>query len=132
MKKRNYCLLSSLLLFFLLNIATQAQNDPKHLSVQQATQWLASEKNVVVLDVRTPNEFRAGHLKNAVNVDYTAPDFEQQLAKLDRAKPYLLHCAVGGRSTKSLSVLQKLGFRDIRHLDGGLQAWQNAKLPVVK
>lgn len=119
-------------LLLLLNIATQAQNDPKHLSAQQATQWLASEKNVVVLDVRTPAEFQAGHLKNAVNIDYTAPDFEQQLAKLDRTKPYLVHCAVGGRSTRSLPVLQKLGFRDVRHLDGGIQAWQNARLPVVK
>jgi rhodanese-related sulfurtransferase len=113
------------------SVLTQAQTDSKHLLAQQAAQWLKTDKNVVVLDVRTPAEFRTGHLKNAVNVDYTAPDFEQQLAKLDKAKPYLLHCAVGGRSTKALPVLQKLGFRDVRHLDGGLQAWQSAKLPVV-
>jgi rhodanese-related sulfurtransferase len=77
-------------------------------------------------------EFRTGHLKNAVNIDYTAPDFEQLVGKLDRTKRYLLHCAVGGRSTKALRVLQTLGFKDVRHLDGGLQAWQQANLPVVK
>jgi rhodanese-related sulfurtransferase len=113
------------------SVLGQAQTDSKHLLAQQAAQWLKTDKNVVVLDVRTPAEFRTGHLKNAVNVDYTAPDFEQQLARLDKAKPYLLHCAVGGRSTKALPVLQKLGFRDVRHLNGGLQAWQSAKLPVV-
>ncbi|GAB3639911.1 rhodanese-like domain-containing protein [Spirosoma arcticum] len=114
-----------------VSLLAQAQTDSRHLPAQQAAQWLKTDKNVVVLDVRTPAEFRTGHLKNAVNIDYTAPDFEQQLAKLDKAKPYLLHCAVGGRSTKALPVLQKLGFRDVRHLDGGLQAWQSAKLPVV-
>lgn len=117
---------------FLVSFATQAQTDPKHLLPQQAAQWLEADKKVVVLDVRTPTEFRTGHLRNAVNVDYRAPDFEQQVAKLDRSTPYLLHCAVGGRSTKALTVLQRLGFRDVRHLDGGIQAWQNAKLPVMK
>lgn len=130
MKNYKHFIFSVLLL--LISWGTQAQTGPKHLYAQQAAQWLESDKNVVVLDVRTPDEFRSGHLKNAVNVDYTAPDFEQQLAKLDRLKPYLLHCAGGGRSTKALPVLQKLGFEDVRHLDGGIQAWQNAKLPVVK
>ena len=129
MKNYKRLIFSTLLLS--VSLVTRAQTGPKHLYPQQAAQWLESDKNVVVLDVRTPNEFRTGHLKNAVNVDYTSPDFEQQLAKLDKAKPYLLHCAVGGRSTKTLPVLQ-LGFRDVRHLDGGIQAWQNAKLPVVK
>lgn len=130
MKNYRYWLIGVSL--FWANPAAWAQIQPKHLQPQQAAQWLASDKNVVILDLRTPNEFRAGHLKNAVNVDYNAPNFEQQVTQLDRAKPYLLHCALGGRSTKALLVLQKLGFRDVRHLDGGFQAWQNAKLPVVR
>lgn len=128
----NYKLLLVSALLLPISLITQAQTGPKHLQPQQAAQWLESDKSVVVLDVRTADEFRTVHLKNAVNVDYTAPDFEQQLAKLDRSKPYLLHCALGGRSTKALPVLQNLGFKDVRHLDGGIQAWQNAKLPVVK
>lgn len=119
-------------LFVFASLIIQVQTDPKHLSAQQAAQWLTGNKTVVVLDVRTPSEFRTGHLPNAVNVDYTAPDFDQQVAKLTKATPYLLHCAVGGRSTKALAVLQKLAFRDVRHLDGGIRAWQQAKLPVIK
>jgi rhodanese-related sulfurtransferase len=114
------------------SFSAPGQTEPKHLQAAQAAQWIETNKGVIVLDVRTPNEFRTGHLKNAVNIDYTAPDFEQQVSKLDRAKPYLLHCAVGGRSTKALQVLQTLGFKDVRHLDGGLQAWQRANLPLVK
>ena len=130
MKNYKHCLIGTFL--FWVNLAAWAQIQPKHLQPQQALQWLASDKNVMILDVRTPAEFRSGHLKNAINIDYLAPDFEQQVAKLDRRKPYLLHCAVGGRSTKALAIFQKLAFQDVRHLDGGLQAWQMAKLPVVK
>lgn len=116
----------------LASFVAHGQTEPKNLQPTQAAQWLDKDKGVVVLDVRTSAEFRTGHLKNAVNIDYTAPDFEQLVGKLDRTKRYLLHCAVGGRSTKALRVLQTLGFKDVRHLDGGLQAWQQANLPVVK
>lgn len=129
MIKINAFVISSLLI--VNSFVTPAQTGPKNLRPQQAAQWLEADKQIVVLDVRTPAEFQAGHLKNAVNINYNAPDFEQQLAKLDKTKPYLVHCAVGGRSTKSLPVFKKLGFREVRHLDGGIQAWQRAQLPVV-
>jgi rhodanese-related sulfurtransferase len=109
-----------------------AQTAVNNLSAQQAAQLIRTTKDLVVLDVRTPAEFQSGHVTNAVNVDYKAPDFEQQLTRLDKTKPYLVHCAVGGRSTKTLPLLQKLGFKNIHHLDGGLQAWQQAGLPLIK
>ena len=87
---------------------------------------------VTVLDLRTPGEFGQGHIANARLVDFTAPDFAQQLAALDRSKPYLVHCASGGRSTKSLPVFEKLGVQSITHLDGGLMAWREAGKPVEK
>lgn len=117
-----------LLLSGLTALAQQTNN----LNAQQAAEFLQMNRNAVILDVRTPAEFQAGHLKNAVNINYNAPDFEQQLARLDKSKPYMVHCAAGGRSTKSLSAFQKLGFQNVRHLDGGLRAWQQAGLPVVK
>ncbi len=130
MKTLKYLFVS--LLLTPIGFAMPRQTNPAHLTAQQAAQWIRTDKNVVVLDVRTPAEYQTGHLKNAVNIDYTAPDFAQHIAQLNPSKPYLLHCAVGGRSTKALGVLQKMKFRDVRHLDGGLQAWQTAGLPVVK
>lgn len=109
-----------------------SQDGPKNLNPQQAAQLLKESPGVVVLDVRTPAEFSAGHIKGAVNVDYNSPTFQQQVARLDKTKPYLVHCAVGGRSTQSLPILQKLGFTNVRHLDGGVKAWQQAGLPLVK
>ncbi len=118
--------------FSLFSTLSMAQTGIQNLSAQEAGQLARTSKDLVVLDVRTPAEFQSGHIKNALNVDYKAPDFEQQLAKLDKTKPYLVHCAVGGRSTKTLPLLQKLGFKNVRHLDGGIQSWQQAGLPLIK
>ena len=115
----------------LLSLAGFAQA-PTHLTAQQAVKFLKDNPKAIVLDVRTPAEFETGHLVNAVNLDYKSPDFAQQVAKLDPSKTYLVHCAVGGRSTQTLPVLEKLGFRHVQHLDGGIQAWQGAGFPVTK
>lgn len=93
---------------------------------------LIKEGNVIVLDVRTADEYAEGHIAGAKNIDFTENDFEQKAGALDRKKPYLVHCAVGGRSTSSLEVFKKLGFQSIYHLDGGFKAWQKAGNPVEK
>jgi phage shock protein E len=102
-----------------------------HADAEEAAK-LVAEKKVAVLDVRTPREFAAGHIAGAELVDYSAPDFEKRLNALDKSKTWLVHCAAGGRSTKSLKSLQKLKFQSIVHLDGGLNAWLKAGKPVEK
>lgn len=92
----------------------------------------AEKKDFVVLDVRTPEEFKEGHVKGAVNIDFIDKGFPDQLAKLDRSKTYLVHCQAGGRSTKALEVFKKLGFKTVIHMDGGMNGWQDEKLPVEK
>ncbi len=91
---------------------------------------LIAKGDVVVLDVRTPQEYQSGHVAGARNVDFKAPDFEARLAALDRTQTYLVHCASGRRSTASLATFEKLNFTSIVHLDGGMQAWQSAGEPV--
>ena len=102
-----------------------------HADAKEAAK-LVTKNEVIVLDVRTPGEFSAGHIGGAKNIDYLAGDFADRLAKLDREKTYLVHCAVGGRSTKALPRFSKLGFKRIVHLDGGFKAWQAAGNPVEK
>jgi len=82
----------------------------KHVDASGA-QRLLEERKVVVLDVRTPAEYAAGHIAGATNIDFRASDFEQKVAGLDKAQPYLVHCAAGGRSTQSLAVFDRLGFK---------------------
>ena len=109
----------------------------KHVEAAAAKELLdvAAEKKdgkTVVLDVRTPEEFKDGHLAGAVNIDFMARDFPDQVAKLDKTKTFVVHCQSGRRSKKSLETFQKLGFKSIVHLDNGFSGWQKAGLPVEK
>ncbi|TSA41407.1 MAG: rhodanese-like domain-containing protein [Verrucomicrobiales bacterium] len=109
--------------------ANATDTNVTHVNAEQA-QKLVAEKKIVVVDLRTPEEFRAGHIKGATNINFRAADFEKALAALDKNQTYLLHCASGGRSTQALPEFQKQEFKSLYHLDGGLKAWQKAKLPV--
>lgn len=93
---------------------------------------LVETGSVVVLDVRTPQEYAAAHIRGAQLVDFRAPDFVERLSKLDRDRTYLVHCASGGRSTQSLATFRELGFTRVVHLDGGFNAWKAAGNPVEK
>ena len=105
--------------------------EPAHVDGKGATA-MVQEKKVTVLDVRSPEEYAEGHIDQAVNLDFLDDSFESKVAKLDKAKPYLVHCAGGGRSTNSLEVFKKLGFTNITHLDGGLKAYTKAGGAVTK
>jgi rhodanese-related sulfurtransferase len=86
--------------------------------------------DLVVLDIRTPEEFAGGHLPGAVNLDFYEPDFRQQLAELDRDVPYILYCRSGNRSGQARQMMQELGFADVVDVAGGIVAWQQAGLPL--
>jgi rhodanese-related sulfurtransferase len=97
-----------------------------HLDPTEAASLLADKeksKRLVVLDIRTGEEFRGGAMEDARNIDFYE-DFESEVAKLDKDKPYLVYCASGWRSRKALEVFRKLGFKEIYHLDGGFGAWR--------
>lgn len=102
-----------------------------HVDGAGAGRLLSTNKNVFVLDVRTSKEFARGHIQGATNIDFNGSKFSAEIGKLDRNQTFLVHCAGGGRSTKSLEVFKKLGFRSLIHLDGGLAAWEEAGQPVT-
>jgi rhodanese-related sulfurtransferase/thioredoxin-related protein len=93
---------------------------------------LAGDKNNVILDVRTPQEYEAGHLAGAVNLDFNAPDFLERIKALDKNKTYLVHCASGGRSARACAKLAQVDFPRLYNLAGGIHAWIKAGEPVVK
>jgi rhodanese-related sulfurtransferase len=97
----------------------------------QAGAMLKKFPSFVILDIRTPKEFAAGHLKGAKNVDFFSDDFAAKLKKLDKKKAYLVHCASGGRSGKSMKQFKDQGFTTVYHIDDGYRGWMAAKLPVV-
>lgn len=87
---------------------------------------------LVILDIRTPEEFAAGHIEGAINIDYYAADFEQQLGELDLDVPYVMYCNSGNRSSNTLPLMDSIGFSEVYELDGGIQAWFGAGLPIAQ
>ncbi len=87
---------------------------------------------ITILDIRTPEEFKNGHLAGAVNIDFNGAKFAEEIAKLDKSTTYLVHCQSGGRSTRSLPAFEKAGFKSLIHMHGGFAGWKKAGLPVEK
>lgn len=91
----------------------------------------AADDDLVILDVRTPEEFAEGHIDGAVMIDFYRDDFASELAALDPDVPYVLYCRSGNRSGQARAMMAELGFRAVDDVDGGVIAWQNAGLPLV-
>jgi rhodanese-related sulfurtransferase len=81
--------------------------------------------DVQLVDVRTPREFRGGHIARAVNIDYfQGADFNRAFDQLDRNKPVYLYCRSGNRSLKAAQKLVSMGFSEIYDLKGGILKWK--------
>ena len=87
-------------------------------------QKLRTEKELIILDVRTPKEFQSGQIPGAINIDITAPDFHEKIKQLDKNQEFLVYCAVGGRSARALKEMQKLGFDHVYDLQGGYSKYK--------
>lgn len=103
----------------------------KRASILEATQMINRAKTTIV-DVRTPEEFAAGHLRDAKNIPLS--DLGSRIGELDKqkTKAVVVVCQQGGRADKAVKLLQKAGFDDVVSLDGGQAAWTAAGLPTVK
>ena len=91
----------------------------------------ASQTGAVVVDVRTPEEFAAGHLPNAVNVNVEDPTFESQIASLDKGATYVVYCRSGRRSAIATDAMAAAGFTSVYNLNGGLDDLAAAGATVV-
>ena len=87
---------------------------------------------LVVLDVRTPEEYAEGHLDGAVLVDFYDADFADQLAALDKDVPYLVYCHVDSASIGGAEALVNAGFPTVYRLQGNYAAWVDAGYPIEK
>lgn len=95
-----------------------------------AKSLLDEEEDIILLDVRTPEEFAEGHLAGAKNIDCNALNFAEQIQQLDRNQKYLLYCAVGGRSGKSLKIMKEMGFKEVYNVSEGFRELRDQGIPV--
>jgi rhodanese-related sulfurtransferase len=92
---------------------------------------LTAAPGTIILDVRTPAEFAAGHVAGAANMDIRSGDFDTRIAALDRGSIYALYCHSGNRSGQALQKMSAAGFMHIYDLTGGITAWTAAGKPVT-
>ena len=100
------------------------------VSATQAT-LLMNREDALVLDVREPGEYGAGHILGARNVPLARLDGSGDLAKR-KDKPLIVYCDGGERAAKGIAALRRLGFTRAVNLSGGLPGWQQAGMPVEK
>lgn len=103
-----------------------------NVDAEKAAALIEEKSDLVILDIRTPEEFAEGHLAGAVNIDFNAENFAEEIAKLDSSKPYLMHCRSGRRSGQALPVFEGLNFGKLYHLDVGMNGWVEAGQAVAK
>jgi rhodanese-related sulfurtransferase len=121
-----------LILLTAFSLVGCAQQPSGIIDATQFKKLIEEKKDVQLIDVRTPNEFKAGHIQGAINIDFYRGDFKEAIAKLDKSKPIAIYCAVGGRSGASTEVAAQLGFKQVYDLQGGISVWQRKGLPIVK
>ena len=125
MKKILTCLMAVLG----LNSACGQQNF-ENVDVQGFAE-LVADTNVVVLDVRTVDEFNEGHIGGAVNIDQAQSDFVEQVkATISTDKTLAVYCRSGRRSANAAGKLAAEGYKCV-NLKGGILAWKEAKMPVT-
>jgi rhodanese-related sulfurtransferase len=103
----------------------------RELNVSDAVQ-LINRQDAAIVDVRDAAEFKSGHIPNARNIP--AGEVTERTKELEKLKkrPILLACGSGNRSASAASGLQKAGFEQVYTLAGGMNAWQQAGMPVQK
>ncbi|HSM01023.1 MAG TPA: rhodanese-like domain-containing protein [Acidimicrobiia bacterium] len=89
------------------------------------------EGDVVVLDIRTPEEYAEGHIQGSLNIDFYGADFPDRIGALDADHAYLVYCRSGSRSAQAMSVFEDLGFSEVFELEGGILTWVGEGLPLV-
>ena len=102
-----------------------------NLSATEAVN-LINRNQALVLDVREATEFSTGHIVEAKNIPLNALSERLNELKKYKDKPILVYCQRGMRGAKACEVLRKAEFTQINHLQGGIEAWTVAKLPLVK
>lgn len=124
---KSYGMKTRIILLFaiVLNISCAQTQTP---SSKPITSVSADEfKSIVLLDVRTPEEFDQGHIDNALNINWFDEDFAQQVEAIDKGETIYVYCKVGGRSTKAQQKLLSLGYKNVVNLEGGYDAWSSPK-----
>jgi len=117
---------NNLIILICLVLITFGAKAQTHLTPDDFENQLSKSKQAQLIDVRTPAEYKDGHLKNAQNIDYKNQAFKDQISKLDKTKPVFVYCLAGSRSAAAAEILHDNGFSEIYDMKGGYLKWTSA------
>lgn len=139
MKKQTKIILTILLIgvlgafFFGTRITGTSTGPVEHIVQVGAQEFLdsyAKTQGAILIDVRTPAEFSAGHIQGATNIDFENSNFISEVEKLDPAKTYFVYCRSGNRSGQAVALMKRAGILNIYDLRGGVAS--SPQIPLVQ
>ena len=111
------------------------QTSVKNIEVQDAydlvSEYQDSDK-LIILDIRTPQEYNTGFITGALNLDFHDQNFYKTIQLLDRSRLYLIYCESGIRSEEAIIMMKELGFNNLIHMSEGMDGWKENKLKISK
>jgi len=108
---------------------TTKMPSPTNVTPTEAEALIHSHKQLLIIDVRTQEEFAEGHISGARNVNFNSPTFLERMKEFE-GKSILVHCAAGGRSARALEALSNASFAEVYHLNKGFNGWIEAGKPI--
>lgn len=127
MYKRIFIIVAALILQSCGN--AQKKSAQTSLSASEFAKELKNNADIQLIDVRTPGEFKNGHLENAMNISMGGSDFKNQISMLDKSKPVFVYCLSGGRSRSAAQQLRAIGFENVVDMPGGMMEWRANNFP---
>ncbi len=128
----------AVLFIFLISSSVYTQDDKKQIikkiTSKEAEKMInknKDDKDMIILDVRTPDEYIGGHIEGAQNINYNSDNFSKELEKLDKNKKYLVYCRSGNRSGKAVLIMEKMDFKEVYDF-GGIINWIKEGFKTVK
>jgi rhodanese-related sulfurtransferase len=119
------------ILFALVVLQANAQQVTQINSKEVQTK-IAKEKNWVILDVRTAEEFNTGHIKGAINIDIRQPNAFSEIDKLNHKAKYIVHCRTNHRSKIAVDHMVENGFKTVYQMTDGFSGWISNNLEIQK
>ena len=124
-------LLPIFILLLSSNVSLQAQKKIELNSIQ-VSHILQKDKKIIVLDVRTANEYKEGHIKDAINIDIRQADAIGRIEKLNRNAKYLVYCRTNHRSGMAVEHMMQSGFKTVYQMMDGFPGWAANHFAVQK
>lgn len=122
----------ALFAWLIYSFVSESMSPIKQINTHEAT-LLINKEDAVLLDIRAQKEFKASHIVGATQLkseEISQGDFKR--LEKDKSKPIIVVCAMGISAKKTAAQMNKDGFENVTVLKGGMNAWQQANLPVVK